>query len=56
MSGNDKDKRKGEEYKPLIHIGYNKTGSTFLQKHVFNEEFGFHSPFDEYFAEIIDTL
>ena len=33
---------------PLIHIGYHKTGTSWLQKHVFlNEEAGFSTPFDK---------
>jgi hypothetical protein len=33
---------------PLIHIGYQKTGSTWLQKHLFvNQAVGFATPFDK---------
>ncbi|MEM8807732.1 MAG: hypothetical protein AAGF01_17065 [Cyanobacteria bacterium P01_G01_bin.38] len=42
----------------LIHIGYHKTGSTFLQDLVFSsEEYGFSSPWDvkEYFENIISV-
>jgi len=41
---------------PLIHIGYAKTGSTFLQSNIFNENFGFYNPYDIYSSEIIQKL
>ncbi|NCO76577.1 MAG: sulfotransferase [Cyanobacteria bacterium] len=40
----------------LIHIGYHKTGSTFLQKQVFNQEnFGFISPWcrQDYYEKLL---
>ncbi len=40
----------------LIHIGYHKTGSTFLQKSVFShQEFGFCYPWSrgDYFEQLI---
>ena len=41
---------------PLIHIGYQKTGSTFLQFNVFNESYGFYNPFDRYSSEVVQKL
>ncbi len=33
----------------LIHIGYHKTGTTWLQKHIFDKQkLGFHLPFDRW--------
>ncbi|WP_013321755.1 hypothetical protein [Gloeothece verrucosa] len=44
------------ETKILIHIGYHKTGSSFLQKLIFNSaEYGFYSPWspEDYIEELI---
>ena len=45
------------EIRPLIHIGYQKTGSTFLQDHVFhNRDFGFFSPGNDVRAQLMDNF
>ncbi len=42
--------------KPLLHIGYAKTGSTFLQFNIFKPAYGFYNAFDHHFAEVIQHL
>lgn len=41
---------------PLLHIGYAKTGSTFLQFNIFKPDYGFYNAFDQHFAEVIQRL
>jgi hypothetical protein len=38
----------------LLHIGYHKTGTTFLQEHVFTRDKGFCSPWNVYTGEAIE--
>ncbi len=41
---------------PLLHIGYAKTGSTFLQFNIFKPDYGFYNAFDQHFAQVIQRF
>lgn len=43
--------------RPLIHIGYPKCGSTWLQRHIFNNpKYGFIQPWDNHRGVLLDTF
>ena len=40
----------------MLHIGYQKAASTFLQQNIFKEEFGLYSPYAERQPEIVNRF
>ncbi|MAI78966.1 MAG: hypothetical protein CL917_08500 [Deltaproteobacteria bacterium] len=49
-------KTKSEMASPLVHIGFPKAGSTFLQKRVFIESNGFHAPWSISSADAVEAF